>query len=236
MNIGCIVMAAGMSSRFGGNKLAQEWQGKSLIRHALEAVPTDRLSAVVVVTQYPEVVALAKEFSFTPIVNSHPEYGQSHTIHLGVKALDACDALLFQVADQPLLRRESVAELIDFYRRNPGHIVGLGHGGQRGNPCIFPARFFPELLTIEGAATWSSVSMRTTCCCTRSPPMSCGTWIRRKRWPSFKNVSFVSRDGIAVTALLLTSWARRGCSSGAGQTPAHRSAGSKRRQWPVQWG
>ena len=24
MNIGCIVMAAGMSSRFGGNKLAQE--------------------------------------------------------------------------------------------------------------------------------------------------------------------------------------------------------------------
>ena len=97
MNIGCIVMAAGMSSRFGGNKLAQEWQGKSLIRHALEAVPTDRLSAVMVVTQYPEVVALAKEFFFTPIVNSHPEYGQSHTIHLGVKALDACDALLFQV-------------------------------------------------------------------------------------------------------------------------------------------
>ena len=103
-----------------------------------------------VVTQYPEVVALAKEFFFTPIVNSHPEYGQSHTIHLGVKALDACDALLFQVADQPLLRRQSVAELIDFYCRNPGHIVGLGHGGQRGNPCIFPARFFPELLKIEG--------------------------------------------------------------------------------------
>ena len=63
MNIGCVVMAAGMSSRFGGNKLAQQWQGKSLIRHALEAVPADRLSAVVVVTQYPEVVALAKRIS-----------------------------------------------------------------------------------------------------------------------------------------------------------------------------
>lgn len=150
MNIGCVVMAAGMSSRFGGNKLAQQWQGKSLIRHALEAVPADRLSAVVVVTQYPEVVALAKAFGFTPIVNSHPEYGQSHTIHLGVRALERCDALLFQVADQPLLRRESVARLIDFYGRNPGHIVGLGHGGQRGNPCIFPARFFPELLKVEG--------------------------------------------------------------------------------------
>ena len=160
MNIGCIVMAAGMSSRFGGNKLAQEWQGKSLIRHALEAVPTDRLSAVVVVTQYPEVVALAKEFFFTPIVNSHPEYGQSHTIHLGVKALDACDALLFQVADQPLLRRESVRAEVEFFRRHPDRIVAMGHGGVRGNPCIFPARFFPELTALEGDRGGSAVIRR----------------------------------------------------------------------------
>ena len=53
MRIGCIVMAAGMGSRFGGNKLALEWNGKSLIRHALDAVPADRLTATVVVTQYP---------------------------------------------------------------------------------------------------------------------------------------------------------------------------------------
>lgn len=150
MKIGCIVMAAGMGSRFGGNKLAQAWNGKTLIRRALEAVPTELLSAVVVVTQYPEIVALAKEFHFSPIVNSHPEYGQSHTIHLGINSLSDCDALLFQVADQPLLRRESVAELIGFYQQHPGYIVGLGHAGQRGNPCIFPDRFFPELLQIEG--------------------------------------------------------------------------------------
>lgn len=150
MKIGCIVMAAGMGSRFGSNKLTQVWNGKSLIRRALEAVPSERLSAVVVVTQYPEIVALAKEFRFTPIVNSHPEYGQSHSIHLGIHALSDCDALLFQVADQPLLLRESVSSLIDLYQQHPDCIVGLGHAGQRGNPCIFPARLFPELLQIEG--------------------------------------------------------------------------------------
>lgn len=150
MNIGCVVMAAGMGQRFGSNKLQREWRGKSLIRYALEAVPVEKVSAVAVVTQYPEITTLAREFGFVPIINNHPEYGQSHTIHLGVKALDTCDALLFQVADQPLLRRESVAALVDFYCRNPGYIVGLGHGGQRGNPCIFPARFYPELLKIEG--------------------------------------------------------------------------------------
>lgn len=25
----------------------------------------------------------------------------------------------------------------------------LGHGGVRGNPCLFPARFFPELLELR---------------------------------------------------------------------------------------
>lgn len=150
MKIGCVVMAAGMGTRFGGNKLTRQWAGKSLIRRALEAVPAEKLHATVVVTQYPEIVELAKEFCFTPIVNTHPEYGQGHSIKLGIRALEQCDALLFQVADQPLLRRESVAALVDLYLQNPHHIVGLGHAGQRGNPCIFPARFFPELLKIEG--------------------------------------------------------------------------------------
>ena len=26
----------------------------------------------------------------------------------------------------------------------------MAHGGIRGNPCLFPARFFPELLALEG--------------------------------------------------------------------------------------
>ena len=28
-------------------------------------------------------------------------------------------------------------------------LVALGHGGVRGNPCLFPARFFPELLELR---------------------------------------------------------------------------------------
>lgn len=150
MKIGCVVMAAGMGTRFGGNKLMRQWAGKSLIRRALEAVPSEKLYAIVVVTQYQEIAAIAKEFCFMPIINTAPELGQSHSMKLGIRALEDCDALLFQVADQPLLRRESVAALIDLYCQNPHHIVGLGHAGQRGNPCIFPGCFFPELLRIEG--------------------------------------------------------------------------------------
>lgn len=146
--LGCVVMAAGNARRFGDNKLAAQLEGRSLILRALEAVPGEQFSKVVVVTQYPEIMSLAKEFDFAAIHNPHPDYGISHTIELGLTALRDCDGAAFVVSDQPLLRRDSVAALAEFWYAHPDHIVALGHDGVRGNPCIFPARFFQELMEL----------------------------------------------------------------------------------------
>ncbi len=149
LKLGCVVMAAGNARRFGENKLAAQLEGRSLIRRTLEAVPAGEFDNVVVVTQYPEVMRLAGEFHFAAIHNEHPDWGISHTISLGLTALRDCDAVCFLVSDQPLLRQESVAALARFWRAQPDRLAALAHGGVRGNPCIFPARFFPELLQLE---------------------------------------------------------------------------------------
>jgi molybdenum cofactor cytidylyltransferase len=115
---------------------------------------------VVVVTQYPEVMRLAEDFHFAAIHNPHPEYGISHTIQLGLTALRDCGGVLFQVSDQPLLRRESVAQLVDLWHSQPEKIAALGHSGVRGNPCLFPARFFPELLELKEDRGGSTVIRR----------------------------------------------------------------------------
>ena len=160
MRIGCVVMAAGDARRFGENKLAALFDGKTLIRRALEAVPSEEFSAVAVVTQYPEVEDLAAEFGFIPVRNPHPDWGISHTIRLGLEALGDCEAALFQVSDQPMLCRETVAAEVAFFREHPDKLVGLSHGGVRGNPCIFPAAYFPELLALTEDHGGSSVIRR----------------------------------------------------------------------------
>ena len=160
MKIGCVVMAAGDARRFGENKLAAVLDGKMLIRRALEAVPAEEFCTVAVVTQYPEVEALAAKFGFTPVHNPHPDWGISHTIRLGLEALGDCDGALFQVSDQPLLRRESIRAEVECFRRYPDKLVGLGHDGVRGNPCIFPAAYFPELLELTEDRGGSSVIRR----------------------------------------------------------------------------
>ena len=132
MKIGCVLMAAGFGRRFGGNKLQVEFDGGlSLIECALSAIPGEKLEQVVVVTQYPEIEELVKKYGFTSLPNPHPEIGQSESIRIGLEALWDCDAVMFQVADQPKLQKETVAR-------------------HRGNPCIFPSRLYPELMALTG--------------------------------------------------------------------------------------
>ena len=157
---GCVVLAAGSARRFGGNKLVATVEGAALIRRALSAVPAERFSRVAVVTQYPEILALARDFSFTPVLNDTPEAGVSRSIALGLAAIGDCPGALFLVADQPLLRRESLDALVTLWQGKPEGIAALGHGGVRGNPCLFPSRLFPELLALQGDRGGSAVIRR----------------------------------------------------------------------------
>ena len=145
---GCLIMAAGNASRFRANKLAAEFDGKPLIRHALEAVPKALFSRVVVVTQYPQIMELARSFGFEAIENPHPDYGISYTIRLGTQALADCPAILYMVADQPLLDKTGVQRVVAAWQAQPDQIAGAAHNGKRGNPNIFPRDFFQELLAL----------------------------------------------------------------------------------------
>ena len=148
LKLGCVVMAAGNARRFGENKLAVVLQGRSLILRTLEAIPAEVFHRVVVVTQYPEIIRMAQEFHFASVCNEHPDHGISYTIRLGLTGLRDCDGVMFLVSDQPLLQRETIANLAKLWMDHPDRIVAPSHNGVRGNPCLFPARFFPALMDL----------------------------------------------------------------------------------------
>lgn len=152
-------MAAGSSVRFGAeNKLFFPVEGKSLIQRSLEAIPANRLHKVCVVTGYSEVCKIASSFGFITVINDRPEDGISRTIRLGTKELqDECSAILYMVSDQPFLKRSSISGIIDCYASNPDYIVSAASQGKRGNPCIFPQKFFPGLMQLKGDTGGSSI-------------------------------------------------------------------------------
>ena len=158
--IGCLIMAAGNASRFGENKLTASFAGKSLFSLALAAIPADTFARVTVVSQYTALLQEAEQAGFHAIRNDRPDDGISRTIRLGTEAMADCAGILYMVADQPLLRQETVLRIVQDWRQHPGCIVGAAHNGHRGNPCLFPARFFPELCALEGDRGGSSVIRR----------------------------------------------------------------------------
>lgn len=160
LSAGCLLMAAGNASRFGENKLTARFDGQSLFSLALAAIPKELFARVTVVSQYPALLEEAARTGFDTILNDRPQDGVSRTIRLGTQAMADCDGILYMVADQPLLRAGTVRRMVDVWRAHPECIAAAAHNGNRGNPCLFPARFFPELCALEADRGGSSVIRR----------------------------------------------------------------------------
>ena len=154
MNIGCILLAAGLSKRFGGDKLLTPLKGVPMGVYAIRLHGGLPYSHKVLITQANRapLIAAAQDYGFTVIVNPAPEEGIASSLRLGLNALPLAetDGALFGVCDQPYLTRETVARLTDTFQKNPGYAVAPSFAGQRGNPVIFPREMFEELLSLKG--------------------------------------------------------------------------------------
>ena len=140
--IGCVIMASGLGKRFGGNKLMADFHGKPMIQRALDAT-NGLFSKRVVVTRHESVAALCREQNVDVVLHDLPH--RSDTVRLGLEALGDLDACMFLPGDQPLLRRETVAKLLQSWQQNPDYMIRPIHEDTEGSPVLFPAWAFPEL-------------------------------------------------------------------------------------------
>ena len=150
MRLGAVLLAAGRGERFGGNKLLADFGGRTLIGCAAGAMclcGAQRLAAVVSCGETAEIV---KACGMEVIWNDSPEKGQSHSIRLGVSAMQEMDAVLLMAADQPRLTGASLAHLVSEYRRRGKGLACLSDETHRGNPAVFSSAYFEALLSLSG--------------------------------------------------------------------------------------
>lgn len=143
-------MASGRGRRFGGNKLLHPVEGRPLIQRTMDALPPRLFCRAAVVSPWPEVLELARRGGYLPVDNPLAGEGQAASVRLGLQALGDVDGALFAVCDQPFLKTESIIKLLNCFSECPERICALSWGGKRGNPVVFPAALFPELLALSG--------------------------------------------------------------------------------------
>ena len=157
MNIDGIILAAGLSKRFGRPKQLVEWRGRPLILHIAETAVASRLRNVVIVTGHAAngvraaLELLAEHPKLTVVYNPEYEEGQASSIRRGLKALPGdADAAMFLACDQPLVGVELINALIHTFEQHRPLICYPVFGVNRSNPSIFAAKLFPELQKLTG--------------------------------------------------------------------------------------
>ena len=163
MKVALVLTAAGMSKRFGGDKLAYPIDGKPMLLHALELYErlSDRFVSRTVVLRAgaEERRMVAERMEYRVVENPDPERGIASSVVLGTQAASASDpdAILYAVGDQPRVTEKTVLALLSKFSEDPTRIVAPIANGKRGNPVVFPKDLFPELLSLTGDVGGSQV-------------------------------------------------------------------------------
>ncbi len=150
LRMAAVLLAAGEGSRMGRMpKCLMRLGGKSLIERHCEAMVASGVGKIVVVTGFyhEQVEPAITGLPVTIARNPNPEAGQPSSVRIGVEALaERIELLIVALADQPLIGRAELDELIDAFRRRPSgtQIVYPSVGGQRGNPVLFAGELLEQ--------------------------------------------------------------------------------------------
>lgn len=146
-----ILLAAGASRRFGGDKLSYTLPNGSAVaeqacRNLGQAV--DRVLAVV--RPGADVVAEAlKAAGARVVVCAEADSGMGASLACGVAASADADAWLVALADMPWIAPQTVASVVDALR-NGAAIAAPCRQGRRGHPVGFARHLAADLLALHG--------------------------------------------------------------------------------------
>ncbi len=155
--IGGVLLAAGMSSRFGGDKQLAVFKSKTLLRRAAEALANADAGLSVVVLG-PRADRHRQQVAGLPlnvVVNDEATTGMSGSLIAGLTYLQThasgrLYAVLVMVCDQPYCTAEHLRALIDSWRRSGKAIAASRYDGVLGVPALFDRSMFERLRSLDG--------------------------------------------------------------------------------------
>ena len=152
--IAAIVLAAGLSSRMGRNKLLADIAGKPLVRRVAEAVAASAVNPVIVVSGNAAADTAEALAGLHLAVVENPDFrnGLSTSLKCGLRALpEDCDGAIMLLGDMPAVTPALIEKLVAAFDPAENRAICVAtYKGKRGNPVLWARQFFPDMLQLEG--------------------------------------------------------------------------------------
>lgn len=147
MKTAAVLLAAGLSSRFGKSKIAALLDGVPLGLHAAHTIARLPVAARIVIISASEL----DWPGFIRVRNLAPDTGLSGSIQLGVAAARSAgaEAMLIALADMPFVPAAHFEQLLA-HSAGADTRVATGNAGQAMPPALFGKAWFDALATLSG--------------------------------------------------------------------------------------
>jgi len=151
--IAAIVLAAGRSSRMAPrNKLLEPVEDKAIVARAAEAAIASGADPVIVVTGFDaaRIEEALRDLKLSFVHNPAFEQGLSTSLRTGLGALPPdSDGALILLGDMPAVESSVLRALMAAFTGADAICVPV-HQGRRGNPVLWGATYFAEMMTLTG--------------------------------------------------------------------------------------
>lgn len=165
MNLYALFLAAGEGRRFGGGKLLRPHRGRPLVAYALDTLVETRARGLIAggIAVIPDrntaLRQLARDRGLRVSNNRDPGLGMSHSLRIGLEAMDqfaldpAPDAALVLLGDQPRVPIAAIEKVVEAWRKGAGPVVRPAYaadGGTPGHPVILTREVWPLISLLSG--------------------------------------------------------------------------------------
>jgi molybdenum cofactor cytidylyltransferase len=152
-----IILAAGISKRFGKPKQLVKFKGKYLIEWVLDAALNSCLDKIILVLghAHQRILDAVGEKAHTPflqvVINPNFRKGQGSSLQVGFsKTRQTFPSVMFLLGDQPMVTSETIDRLLEAFWQSSKDICVPVYKGKRGTPTLFGRRMYDRFESIQG--------------------------------------------------------------------------------------
>lgn len=162
-DIAGVLLAAGMSTRMGRNKLLLDLGGRTVLDRALSVALAAGLEPLLVVVGHEadRVQAALTGTRARPVVNPDYERGLNTSLRTGIAAVpEGVAGAVVMLADMPLVDAAMIETLAARWRASDAPLAISRYGDVVAPPILYGAALFAELRALDGEGCGKAVIKR----------------------------------------------------------------------------
>lgn len=164
-SIAAVVLAAGLSTRMGQQKLLLPWGNETVISQIIKTISSAGLLKIIIVTgkEDQKLNAILNQYSVTQVINSDYANGSMVTsLQKGLASIqdENISASMIFLGDQPTVQVDTIHSILNAYASSGSRIVVPSYKFHQGHPWLIDRNLWSEIRNLTSENTMKDFLVR----------------------------------------------------------------------------